>query len=235
MDIPAEILWCVIEGSVRFVLYTIILWIMIKIQRFNYNWPGLLFVSALSIAISYVPEVGLYLTFPVLIGGLHAVTGASIAPDILFTVGITRALMFAIHLFVLGGLMGDLRPDLNASARTNDEGIEMAEEEESEESEPEPLEPPKPVKPPTPSGPTYALARSSHPKAKDLTVRGVTLNSTRSMVIVGSGRNFHTISTGECFQVKGTKAPTTIRCDEITKSFVLLTIDGTDQVKLRVP
>jgi hypothetical protein len=220
-----EIVGYGIEGFVRFVLYSFILWIMIKIQKFNYNWPGLLLVSGASIAISYIPWVGPYLAYPVLIFGLRSVTGADIAPDIIFTVGITRAVMFCVNLFIIGALMGDLRPDLNASARTDGEEAEMAEVEDEEEEESAPQKE---------AGPSYTLANSKHPKAKDLTLRGISINSSRAMAIVGAGRNFHTVSTGECFKVQSGNISTTVRCDEITKSFVLLTLDGTDHVKLQM-
>ena len=218
----SEILACSVEGFVRFVLYTIILWIMIKIQKFNYNWPGLLLVSGASIAISYVPWAGVYLSYPVLVFGLHTLTRASIAPDIIFTVGITRAVMFVIQLFLIGSLMGDLRPDLSANARTDeDEDVEMADTEEANEEE-------APSKPATNA---FTLIGSTHPRAKELTLRGVSINSSKALAIVGTGRNFHTISTGECFTVQsGAK----VRCDEITKSAVLFTIDGTDQIRLRM-
>jgi hypothetical protein len=220
----SDILACGVEGLIRFVLYTIILWIMIKIQKFNYNWPGLLLVSGASIAISYVPWAGVYLSYPVLVFGLHTLTRASIAPDIIFTVGITRAVMFVVQLFLIGSLMGDLRPDLSANARTDeDEEVEMADTEDTEEEEATS----KPA-----STNAFTLIGSTHPKAKDLTLRGVSINSSKALAIVSTGRSFQTISTGEWFTVQsGAK----IRCDEITKSFVLLTIDDADQIRLRLP
>ena len=222
----SDILAYGVEGGLRFVLYTIILWFMIKIQKFNYNWPGLLLVSGASIAISYIPWAGAYLAYPVLVFGLHSVTRASIAPDIIFTVGITRAIMFCVNLFVIGALMGDLRPDLNASARSDDsEDVEMADTEEGEQEEEQET--------PFRSAGTNAhtLIASSHPKAKDLALRGISVNATRALAIISTGRNYHTISTGECFSAQsGAK----VRCEEITKTFVLLTIDGADKIRLRM-
>jgi hypothetical protein len=214
-----------IEGCVRFVLYSIILWIMIKIQKLNYNWPGLLFVSAASIAISYVPVVGRYLTFPVLIAGLHQVTGAKIAPDILFTVGVTRAVMFCVQLFVIGALMVNLRPDLQASAREGDEEVEVADSEEQQEQQ-------------TPSAKEesggYTLVGNNDPRAKGLALRGISINASKPLAIVSTGRSYYTVSTGECFVVETDKVRKTVRCDEITKSFVLLTINDSAQIKLRM-
>ena len=220
----SDILAYGVEGFVRFVLYTIILWIMIKIQKFNYNWAGLLLVSGASIAISYVPWAGAYLAYPVLVFGLHTVTRASIAPDIIFTVAITRAVMFCINLFLIGALMGDLRPDLSASARADEDAEEEVESADTDETAEEGSSTPATTN-------AFAFVASSHPKAKDLTLRGISINSSKALAIVSTGRNYHTITTGECFSAQ---SGARVRCEEITKSFVLLTIDGTDQIRLRM-
>src|SRR5688572_6679136 len=96
------ILVLAIEGVVRWFIYTALLWIMIKIQKLNYNFFGLMAVSAGAIAVSYIPWAGPYLAYPVLVFGLWKVTGADIVPDVVFTVAITRALMFCVNLFLLG-------------------------------------------------------------------------------------------------------------------------------------
>jgi hypothetical protein len=97
-----------VGGIVHWVIYTALLWIMIKIQKLNYNFLGLIGSSALASAIDYVPVVGPYVAAAVLVLCLWKVTGAEIAPDIMFTVSIAGALMFCANLFILGALMGEL-------------------------------------------------------------------------------------------------------------------------------
>lgn len=98
----------VVVGIAHWAIYTALLWIMIKIQKLNFNWLGLLGSSALASAIDYIPVVGPYLGWVVLVICLQKVTQADIAPDVLFTVAIAGSLMFCVNLFLLGSLMGTL-------------------------------------------------------------------------------------------------------------------------------
>jgi hypothetical protein len=123
---------------VEFVLQTAILlgllWGMIKVQkldqRFEYNFLGLLGSAALATGLDQILQmtvghfIGIsfaaYITTPivvtVLLLCLKKVTHAPYV-DVLFTVAISYALLFGVNLFILGSLLGDLRP----SARNSEE------------------------------------------------------------------------------------------------------------------
>src|SRR5687767_2304722 len=117
----------VVVGLAHWLVYTGLLWMMIKLQKMNYNVLGLLGSSLLASALDYIPVVGCYLGWAALVICLWKCTGADIAPDVLFTVGVAGALMFCVNLFAIGWLMGNLQlisPAL-ADYNTGDE-TEMA-------------------------------------------------------------------------------------------------------------
>lgn len=98
----------VVIGLAKWLIYTGLLWGMLRVQGLNYNWPGLLGSSFAATALGYIPIVGPYVGWAVLVLCLWKMTHADIAPDVLFTVTIAGALMFCVNLFAIGWLMGNL-------------------------------------------------------------------------------------------------------------------------------
>lgn len=100
--------------AIEFVAQTVILlgalWVMIKIQSLEYHFWGLLASAALGSALDMIPYFGHYMAVLVLYVCIHKVTRADLFPDAVFTVAVAYALMFAANLFLLGALMGDLKP-----------------------------------------------------------------------------------------------------------------------------
>src|SRR5262245_47992453 len=92
------------------------LWIMVKIQKFQFTFWGLLGSAAAASALDMIPYVGHFLAVPVLYICLLKVTREDFT-GVVFTAAISYALVFAMNMFVLSSMMGDLRPDLHASAR----------------------------------------------------------------------------------------------------------------------
>jgi outer membrane biosynthesis protein TonB len=184
---------------VEFALQTAILlgllWGMIKIQKldqkFEYNFLGLLGSAALATGLDQILEmtlgrfIGVYLASfistpivgAVLLLCLKKVTHAPYV-DVLFTAAISYALLFGVNLFILGSLMGDLRP----SARNPDEFEVVTQQQEIKKEQqtatktnlpapkanpPAPSAPANPVKPaektapktnsPAPSTPTNSI------------------------------------------------------------------------------
>ena len=123
-----------IEFAIQTAILLGLLWGMIKIQKldqkFEYNFLWLLGSAALATGLDQILEMTLghfigiyfasYISTPivvtVLLLCLKKVTHAPYV-DVLFTVAISYALLFGVNLFILGSLMGDLRP----SARNPDE------------------------------------------------------------------------------------------------------------------
>src|SRR5216684_9017727 len=97
------------------------LWIMIKLQKFDYNVLGLIGSAILASGVDMIPYAGHYLSVSVLLFCIRKVIVADSYTDTLFTVGIGYALMFCMNLFLIASLMGDLRPPMvKAETRETD-------------------------------------------------------------------------------------------------------------------
>ena len=158
------------------VLLTVALWIMLKLQSLNYNFPGLLGCAVLGGGLDMIPLVGHPLAVVSLYFGIWKMTRASMFPDAAFTVVVAYALMFAFNVLVLTALMGDLRPDLRPpgayGGTTTDTNMT--------ESLPE-----KTVQPAaTNQAPVSKAAKLA---AKNLIIKGVTRNGDNSSVSIKSG------------------------------------------------
>jgi hypothetical protein len=226
-----DIAYLLLGGVAQWLIYTGLLWCMIKIQKMNYNLLGLLASSAAATLVEHIPFAGFYLSFVVLVIGLRKCTRADIAPDILFTVGIAGAFMFCVNLWLLGSLMGDLRPDFGAAKDLDVSASELAEEttlnEESDEA-PEAsrtaiqAKPQKPVK-----------SARDHPQAKQIALKGIAFNPSRPLAMIGSGTQNHTVAAGEAMDLRLNNGLVKVRCEQITRSAVLLSIEG-ETVELRL-
>lgn len=227
----------VIVGAFKWLVYTGLLWGMIKIQKLNYNVLGLFGSSLAWVFISEIPYFGVYLSYVVLVICLWKCTGADIAPDVIFTVGIASALMFCVNLWVIGALMGDLRPDFKAKARGESDATELADMDAGEESDDDaPAEPAAKPTTPTPAAtaapqPKPADAKSSGP----LTLKGISFNAGRPLVMISDGSRVHTVTTGETFAVTSPQGRIKWRCEQVTKTAVTLKSDQGEQVQLHQP
>jgi hypothetical protein len=179
----------VLSRLIEFVIQTAILlgllWGMIKIQKldqgFEYNFPGLLGTAALTTGLDQILQLTLgrfigsyfaaYISTPivgaVLLLCLKKVTHAPYV-DVLFTAAISYALLFGVNLFILGSLMGDLRP----AARNSDEFEIVTQQQEIKKEHqtaiktnlPAPkTNPPAPVAPANPMQPAERTAPKTNP------------------------------------------------------------------------
>ena len=138
--------YLLIEFVVQTVILLGLLWGMIKIQkldqRFEYRFLWLAGTAALATGLDQVLQNVLghfigsyfasYISTPivgtVLLLCLKKVTQAPFV-DVIFTAAISYALLFGVNLFILGSLMGDLRP----SARYSDDSEIVAQQPEARE------------------------------------------------------------------------------------------------------
>jgi hypothetical protein len=255
MELP-EVVAVGIATTLKWLIYTALLWVMIKIQKLNYNVAGLFASSLLSVLVNLIPFVGPYLSYVVLVICLWKCTGADIAPDIVFTVGIAGALMFCVNLWIIGMLMGQLRPDFardaagaNATVMVDEDGDDADEDgAKTVERSPAPAErqgsSQKPMRvaartssPATPAPPTAPAPAATPPTITDgsLTVKGVSMGAHPS-VLLSDGVQVYTVSRGDSFTVSlPDTGRTRIRCEDITASFVVLRNGRGQLFQLRLP
>jgi hypothetical protein len=211
---------------VNTVILSVLLFIMIKVQDLNYNFLGLIGSAALGSGLDMIPYFGHSLAVPVLYICIWKVTQASLFPDAAFTVVIAYALMFAVNLFILGALMGDLRPDLHASRHgvPGDENVtqEMADEPESAAGTNQPV--------PITSG-GVAPNNSVTPAnviAKQFSIKGVTRNADKSAVTLLSGKKTYTLFLGQLVSVQTPDGLVSVRFTDLGTNYVTLNIHGAD-------
>ena len=229
----------IIGAVVKWLIYTGLLFGMIKIQKLNYNPLGLLGSSLLAILTSMIPVAGPYLAYVVLIVCLWKCTGAELFPDVTFTVAIAGALMFCINLWVLGALMGRLRPDLadrgrsaaEASAREEEAGDGDAED---QADAPKPPGLARTVLARTSAAATNRAASSAVTNCS-FTVKGSSLGGTRPSVLISDGSQVYTVSRGESFTASLAQGRTRFRCDLITRTNVVLRSSAGQTVQLQLP
>jgi hypothetical protein len=237
----ATILFWFIAFTARAVILTALLWIMVKIQRLQYSFPGLLGSAALASGLDMIPLVGHYLAVPVLYVCIWKVTRADLFPDAVFTVAVSYALMFGVQLFFLGALLGDLRP----SARSVHLNQNVAGEIASEDS---------------PAGPTNAAPAAdqkrhapataktsstntqrmlaaatnsvkpgpSRPEriASQLTFKGLTRNARQSTLVLDTGVKTYTLVYGEPELVQTRLGAVPVRLEALGDDYVVLNVDG---------
>ena len=234
--------------TAKWLIYTVLLWGMIKVQKLNYNVLGLLGSSLAYTLVAFIPYAGTYLAYAVLVFCLWKCTGAEIAPDVAFTVGIASALMFCVNLFVIGALMGNLRPDLSAKARSGPDMLVSAEPEDAETGgDDDDLDPAEPLSEPAPAAkaPT-AVPVAAKPTAKaqapvvsgkkgPLQLKGLTYNATRPAVLISDGSRVHTVGKGDLFTATLPQGRMKFLCEEITKDKVWLKPDEGERIELRLP
>ncbi|MBK7998342.1 MAG: hypothetical protein IPK15_06380 [Verrucomicrobia bacterium] len=226
----------VVVTAVKWLVYIGLLWGMIRIQKLNYNVLGLFGSSLAATLVAFIPYVGTYLSYAVIVLCIWKCTGAEIAPDVLFTVIISNALMFCFNLFVIGALMGDIRPDLSANARDDASFADFAnadagneggmEDEDSEDLDEVPIA--------TNAAPAVAAA----PKvaaAGPLRLKGITLNSLRPSAMVSDGTRVYTIFAGDSFTADIGNGRARFRCEEISKAGVVLSNGEGERLQLRLP
>jgi hypothetical protein len=95
---------------VRWLLFTAIIWGMLRVQSLNFTWPGLLLTTALA-SVAYFIPLGILaaaVAFVVVYAGLKKVTQAE-HTDLMFTIVIGNAVMYVAGLWLLAAVLPDFR------------------------------------------------------------------------------------------------------------------------------
>jgi hypothetical protein len=197
-------------------VYTAVLWLLLKIQRLNYTRRGLFTSTAAAVAVQQIPWVGGYLSVPVLFFCVWKSTKADLVPDVVFTVVITGALMFCVNLWVLGSLLERVRPSL-ATATLEEPQVVAA-------------------KPPTNVPVVRATAAPVAPKRNydnlGLNVRGIMLQSGKPAAMISWARGIIQLSPGETCSLETRDGYALIHCDSVSEKTVALTLGGQDKLTL---
>ena len=241
-----------VEFVFQSAILTGLIWILTKIQkmdqRFEYKFIWLAGAAAASTALNIILEVTLvpflgidlesYIAVPIVTLTLFLLikkaTGAE-PIDILFTIVISEGIMFCVNLFILGSLMGDLRP----SARDVDiTDAEPPGQHQDAVIAPHPATIVKPSAPapvpanrPSPAIPAAVTPAPEVPKPvavdKYFSIKGVTRNGANSMILLKAAGKTHSLYLGDETQVETPEGPVSVRFSSVESNSVTLDISGT--------
>ena len=244
--IVLTVLGFAVHFAVETAFLLLALWMMVKIQKFQFHFWGLLGSAAAASALDMIPYVGHYIAVPVLYICLLKVTREDFTGAV-FTAAISYALVFAMNLFVLSSLMGDLRPDLHASARARTTSAQTAQAVDGDDDDDDqaavPSQPSTTAKVPPAGGPQVEpapaypqpAARPAEEPASEpqfahvFSLKGLTKNANLSMAIVHSGVKTYTIGLGESLTMETPKGRVLVTCEKVGDKSILLKV-GDEQV-----
>ena len=230
-DLPA----LAVDFMARTALLTVLLWIMIKLQKFDYVLISLIGAAAIASGLDMIPVVGHYVAVPVLYFCVWKITQSSLVPDAMFTVVIAYALMFLVNILLLTAFIGDLRP----SARLRDAG-DLDDTNETQFAESSTAATParpaglKSLFHSTNSGALQAKSgqgKASPPKpaatlADNFTLKGITRNADKSMALIDTGVKTYSLYVGDLTPVKIPEGNSQLQLKEVGPGWASVLIDG---------
>jgi hypothetical protein len=248
----AELLLRYFEFAVRTVALLGLLWVMIKLQRFNrkyeYRFRKLILVAALASVLDMVPYAGHFLAVPVLWVGVKKVTHADYV-ETLWTIAISYTLVFEGNHYLLKPLMKDLQTRIqNADAgeitwlpqRFKKAGQQTGtgtnlQVLQTNLSGPQ-TNPPQPEAARPESGTVSSASVSTNaapPPArpagrlvKYISVKGVTRNAANSAATIQAGTKVYTVFLEEATLMQTPEGPVSVRFAELGTNSVTLEING---------
>jgi len=239
MNVYHVLIWFLGFATQTVILFALV-WIMIKLQKldqnFKFHFLKLLGVVTLASVLETLPFVGIELSGTALWMGIKYVTRSPFI-DALFTAFISSMLLFAVNMFILGSLMGDLRP--SARHAGNPVRLEHATRVQTVKTEPETIaktNPPAPVANPnpapaavstaTPNSAPQVSAKPAPVDASHFTIKGITRNGTKSMVIINTGTKTHTLFLGDSFDLQTAAGVSSVQFESLDEDWVTLNVDG---------
>ncbi len=225
-----------VQWGIETAFLLLALWFMARIQKLQYTIVGLLVSSAIACAFDLIPFVGHYIAIAALWVSLTKVTREDFT-GVAFTAGISYALVFGMNLFLLGALMGDLRPSVRArSFASTPEPTAVATESEAgdgpalgseEDQAPTAAAAVAPANAPAPA----SAAPDTKPAAdtglvKAFVLKGVTLNGKNSMALLAVGGKTYTLFLGQSASVETAAGRKIIRLQTVDKNAVVLDVAG---------
>ena len=249
IEMMASIPALLIQFGLQTLFLLAALWIMIKVQKLDYHFLGLVGSAALASAIDLIPlpfHVTDLISCSVLLVCISKVTGSEYV-DVMFTVFVGYALMFGMNLWLLGTMMADLRP--SAIAAENQSVPEAVLLEEDAPATPEAAAIPgnrERLQPPAKAATTASAPEQTGPAAKPtsattpgkplprLSVKALTRNGAKSSVTLESGQRPCTLFLGDSEVLQTADGKVDVHFDELTPQWIVLTVAG-QPVKVAAP
>jgi hypothetical protein len=206
----AEIIYYSIAFLFHSALLMGVLWVMIKLQGFNYNFLGLLGSSAAAGALDMIPFVGHAFAVITLYICITKMTRASMFPDAAFTVAVGYALMFAVKIFAFTALMGDLRPaSVYPSEHPEDQPSVLAQAETNDTSL------------------TQVVATNAATEfVQKLSISGVTQNGTRSTVTIQCAHKSYLVFLGDTALLPNDGKLVPVKLEKVENKKLTFSING---------
>ncbi len=213
-----------IAFAVQTVILSAVVLILIKLQKLDqndaYHFLKVLGVVALASGLNLVPYFGRYLSGLALLLGLKTVTRSPYV-DVAFTVVISYAIMFLVKLFLIGALMGELRPSVSDSG--NSRPLRDTTQEQTDEAEPETI---AKTNPPAHSVASPVAAKPVPAGPHHLAIKGVTRNGAKSVVIVDTGVKTYSLFLGDSVNMETADGTKGVRFESMDAGSVTLNVDG---------
>lgn len=214
----------ILEYAARTAVLTLLLCLMVKLQKLNFFFGGLLASAAIACALDTIPYVGHYLAVPVLYLCVWKITGASLMPDAVFTVVVSYALMFAVKVLLFTALIGDLRLPVR-----HDETSEIPRAAAVEKPAPPVATPPPATNQnveSVPVSPANKPSKSADEILADFTVKGFTRNGDRSMLIISVNKKTYELAAGEATSVQTTNGACQILLMNVGETWATVEVNG---------
>ena len=240
-----QVLGLTVEFSIRTAFLTLALWVMIKFQDLEWNFPGLLGSAALGCGLDMIPFVGHYVAVIALWLCLKKTTNGDLFPDIALTVAIGYALVFCMNLFVLGSLMGNLRPSHKQAplAPPEKEAVAVNEPEPDKPLDKPPSKPPEVKEPtpvvaarapdtlPAPQPSSQPATKSAREIIRNFSVQGIIEGIDKPVGTINSGLKIYALVAGETRSMETKDGRIVVRFDGVRDHQAVLTISG-EQIAL---
>lgn len=212
----------IIGYMARTVVLTLLLWIMVQLQKLDYFFLGLLGSAALACALDTIPYFGHYLAVPVLYICIWKITRASLMPDAVFTVVVSYALMFLVKILLLTALIGDLRPAADYQDQPEARSAIIG----SKSAPPARAAPPATNQLPAIAVPANVPAKSADDWLKDISVKGVTANGNKSMLLISANKKSYTLVMNEQTEVQTATGPCRMRLANLSEAWATVEVNG---------
>jgi hypothetical protein len=234
-----------IEFAVQTAFLFVALWIMIKVQKLDYNFPGLLGTAAIVSGLDRVLDTvlghfwGIYLAnyistpiiLVVLIICVSKVTHAD-RVDVMFTIMVGYALMFGMNLWLFGALLGDLRPTTGNAGEFD----AVTQQQQTNEVVQTAIKTNQPVQNTHQSASNAPAKLAAQPGPAQLaeiatnlfSIKGIAQNGSNSAVTIQTGKRTYTISLGESALTQTTNGLVSVRFKELGDGWVVLAINGVE-------